>query len=141
MIIKKEALDSTKFDFFDDSLITLLFSDGLFSFRNAISKDNTQSLIIFLGGIFQSLGSQTKVNGNTGQKPLIVGVDLNWKLSVWWTVSLTSYLYGAVYQNKIMALDFVEKKYRKLLDINTFQRMSITRLIDIIVYPTVWVDD
>ena len=141
MIIKKEILDSTKFNLFDDSIITLLFGDGLFIFRNAISKDNTQSLIIFLGGVFQSIGTQTKVNGYTRQKQLIVGVDLNWRLSEWWTASLTSYLCGAVYQNKIMALDFVEKKYRKLLDVNTLQRMSIARLIDIIVYPTVWVDD
>ena len=132
MIIKKGALDRTKCDFFDD---------GLFSFRNAISKDNSQSLIIFLGVIFQSIGTHTKVNGYTGQKPLIVCVDLNWRLSVWWIASLTSYLCGAVYQNKIMALDFVDKKYRKLLDVNTFQRMSIARLINIIVYPTAWVDD
>jgi len=137
-IVNKQALKSTEFISFGDCLIILLFGDGLFKPRSAILKDNAQSTLFFLGGIFQNMETEVTINDHTEQKPRIGGVFAsNWGLSAWWTASLTTDLCGAVYQYKMMSPVLVDSKYRTLLRTNVAQHRSKKSQIDITVFPTI----
>jgi hypothetical protein len=86
IIIKKVILKSITFAPFGDRSIVLLPSGGLIKSKNAVFKDNVQSLIFFLGGILQNVGNIITVNFHTDQKSPISWVFVsNWEPSTWRT--------------------------------------------------------
>ena len=86
IISKKETFKGITFSPFGDCSNILLSCGGLFNSKRLVLKDNVQSLIFSLGGVFQNVNNIITVNGHTDQNsPISRMFASNWELSTWLT--------------------------------------------------------